>query len=149
MKRLVISLLAALLLAGCGAKPDTEVVWQAELDGGGALTLVNCTVTESETGYWADPNGAGEVTEMLPLLYAEGTPLFTVPAQAREAFAIYFAVPMEGGYHAYAEKLPQIKVDYVVSDSDDGALLCRIDTIYSFMLEVGEQRWLVQCDRDV
>ena len=74
-------------LAGC-AQADTAPVWQAVLPAGGAaVSIANCTVTESTALY---TDAEGETTE-LPLLITEGAPLLCLPEDA--ALTVAFAAP--------------------------------------------------------
>lgn len=133
-------------LAGC-AQADTAPVWQAVLPAGGAaVSIANCTVTESTALY---TDAEGETTE-LPLLITEGAPLLCLPEDA--ALTVAFAAPEEGGgYTAYTESEPIEKADYVPGTAADGSLTYRFDTVYSFLVTVttgeGSDALLLDCRR--
>lgn len=145
MKRLFAVLAALALLAGCAHERDLEPVWQAELANGGRVSLGNCTVSEEAAAFYPEP-GSEPVT--LPLLRAEGVPVFTFTGVAAGDIAIYFAAADGTAYTHYDARLPQIKVDYRLNENADGSVRVRLDTVYGFRIAVGEQQWLVACTRE-
>lgn len=150
MKRLFSLLLTVLMLTGCaaGTGADTEPVWQTELDGGGTLSISGCTVTETEADFWAAEDQPG-IT--LPLLNIEGVPTLTLSDATDVDFATFFlgfVEPYGEGWLHYTARIPVNKLDYVLTEEEDGTLHFRLDTVYNYRLVLGSRQWLLIVSRD-
>ena len=148
MKRLCALLLVCCLLAGCAGvadAADAEPAWQAELAGGGTLTVSGCTVTQTTADYLPAADAA-PVT--LPLLRTEGVPTLTFTGVTEEDIVLDYAEPAGESYIRYEAKFPIDKLDYVFTRGEDGTLTYRLDTVYSYCLTVGEEQWLLSVHRE-
>lgn len=147
MKRLFALLLALLVLAGCsaGAGADLEPVWQTELAGGGTLSISGCTVTETEADFWPAQDQA---CTTLPLLEIEGVPTLTLSGVLEADIAMAYVEPYGDGWLHYEPRIPVEKLDYILTQEEDGTLRYRLDTVYNYRLTVGNEQWLLIVSRD-
>lgn len=145
MKRLFALVLLLAVLAGCAGERSTDPVWQTGLNGGGTFAVSGCTVREDHADYTAPQSEPVS----LPLLFLEGIPTLSFTGVAEQDVLLQYAEPQEDAYVYYPYKVPEDKLDYILTRGGDGALHYRIDTVYSYCLTVGEEQWLLVCSRDI
>jgi len=153
-KRLGILLLAVLLLCACARQPDLTAVWQGTLPNTGAeLSLANCTVTEETNQFVEDPYSQEEWREMPTLRAREKAPVLTISGAEPDEVTVHFSEAVDILYFLYTRKEPAEKLDYIFTQTADGALQYQFDTVYNYLITVktqkGEDTFLLICDREV
>ena len=146
MRKIALLFCLVLALAGCQRAKESAPVWTAELDGGGTAVLSGCTLLSEETAVYTPK---GEVTgQTLPMLRVEGLPVLTVTGMEPEQVEVQFAC--WAGENAYTDErnLTLPKVDYRLTEQEDGSFVILLDTVYNFRIRLGEQSWILICYRE-
>lgn len=143
-----------LVLAGCGpAAVDTTPVWQQTLPQTGVqLVLSNCTLLSDEpVDYTTDRDSGDEWTER-PALQTEGVPVVTLYGVEPEQVELRYVENIDYLYLYYDKMMPQIDLDYILTEQDDGGLQYRLDTVYNFEFVIttgqGTDTMIVTCSRE-
>ena len=131
-------LLSLALLTGCARTPDMTPVWQETLPGSGAkATLSNCTLQdEREVDYIYSREDQDWKTR--PALFTTTSPVLTLTGADL--------------YLGYDRVMPQPKLDYIFTETADGALQYQLDTVYNYEFiittETGTDDFLVICEQE-
>lgn len=156
MKRQFFLHLAALLLplcllAGCARTPDLTPVWQDTLPGSGAgITLANCTLIENtEVDYIFSRDDQDWKTRLL--LITTPSPVLTLTGVTADQVELRFAEQIDKLYLGYDKVLPQEKLDYIFTETADGALQYQLDTITAYEVivttDAGTDDFLILCQQ--
>ena len=145
--------LGLLLLAGCAQAVDTTPVWQQTLPATGAeMELSNCTLLSEEPVPYAMGREHGNDWQDRPALEVEGVPVVTLRGVEAEDVELRFAENIAGLYLYYDKMMPQVDLDYIVTELPDGSLQYRLDTVYNFEFVLttpdGSDTMLVICRRE-
>ena len=78
----------------------------------------------------------------------EGIPALTVTGVDPEQVEVQFAC--WEGENAYTDErnLTLPKVDYRLTEQEDGSFVILLDTVYNFRIRLGEQSWILICYRE-
>lgn len=146
MRKIALLFCLVLALAGCQQSVESAPVWTAELADGGTAVLSGCTLLSEETAVYT-PKGDTE-GQTLQLLKVEGIPALTVTGMEPEQVEVQFAC--WAGENAYTDErnLTLPKVDYRLTEQEDGSLVILLDTVYNFRIRLGEQSWILICYRE-
>ena len=150
-RHLAALLLPLCLLAGCARTPDLTPVWQDTLPGSGAgITLANCTLIDN-----ADANYVfsreDKTWQTRPALYTTPSPVLTLTGVTADQVELRFAEQIADLYLWYDKVLPQEKLDYIFTETADGALQYQLDTITAYELivttDAGTDDFLILCQQ--
>ena len=146
MRKIALLFCLVLALAGCQQSVESAPVWTAELADGGTAVLSGCTLLSEETAVYT-PKGGTE-GQTLQLLKVEGIPALTVTGVDPEQVEVQFAC--WAGENAYTDErnLTLPKVDYRLTEQEDGSFVILLDTVYNFRIRLGEQSWILICYRE-
>ena len=146
MRKIALMFFLVLALAGCQRAGESAPVWTAELADGGTAMLSGCTLLSEETAVYT-PKGDTE-GQTLPMLRLEGIPTVTVTGVEPEQVDVQFA--RWAGENTYTDERNQTlpKVDYRLTEREDGSLVIILDTVYDFRVQIGEQNWILICYRE-
>lgn len=154
MKRIFCLLPAALLLAGCtAAAVDTTPVWQQVLPNTGVeLVLSNCTLLSDEPVDYTTDRDSGDPWTLRPALQTEGVPVVTLYGAGPDQVELRYVENIDHLYLYYDKMMPQVDLDYIVTEQPDGGLQYRLDTVYNFEFVVttgqGTDTMIVTCRRE-
>ena len=145
--------LGLLLLAGCVQPVDTTPVWQQTLPATGVeMELSNCTLLSEEPVPYVRSRDADETWQERPALEVEGVPVVTLHGVQAEDVELRFAENIAELYLYYDKMMPQVDLDYILTELPDGSLQYRLDTVYNFEFVVttpdGSDTMLVICHRE-
>lgn len=145
-------LLPLALLTGCARTPDMTPVWQEKLPGSGAqATLANCTLQdEEEVDYIYDRDD--QEWKKRPALFTTASPVLTLTGVTADQVELRFAEQIADLYLGYDRVMPQPKLDYIFTETEDGALQYQLDTVYNYEFiittEAGTDDFLVICQQE-
>ncbi len=155
MKKMLALLPAGLLaLAGCASAPvDTTPVWQQTLPQTGVqMELSNCTLLSDEPVDYTTDRDSGDPWTERPALQTEGVPVVTLYGVEPEQVELRYVENIDYLYLYYDKMMPQIDLDYILTELDGGGLQYRLDTVYNFEFvvttEKGTDTMIVTCSRD-
>ena len=145
-------LLPLALLTGCARTPDMTPVWQETLPGSGAeASLSNCTLLdETEVNYIY--RREDQEWKKRPALFTTTSPVLTLTGVTADQVELRFSEQIADLYLGYDRVMPQPKLDYIFTESADGALQYQLDTVYNYEFiittETGTDDFLVVCQQD-
>ena len=145
-------LLPLALLTGCARTPDMTPVWQETLPGSGAeATLSNCTLLdETEVNYIY--RREDQEWKKRPALFTTVSPVLTLTGVTADQVELRFSEQIADLYLGYDRVMPQPKLDYIFTESADGALQYQLDTVYNYEFiittDAGTDDFLVICQQD-
>lgn len=143
-----------LLLAGCTSQNvDTTPVWQQALPQTGVqMEVSNCTLENSGPVYYAMDRVDTDYWTEKTAVQVEGVPVVTLYGVDPEEVELRFVENVSYLYIYYDKVMPQPDLDYVLTETDDGALQYRLDTVYNYEFvittEQGTDSMMVICHRD-
>ena len=138
-------LLPLALLAGCARTPDMTPVWQKTLPGSGAkATLSNCTLRdETEVDYIYSREDQN--WKKYPALFTTPSPVLTLTGVTADQVELRFSEQID-------RVMPQPKLDYIFTETADGALQYQLDTVYNYEFivttETGTDDFLIICEQE-
>ncbi len=149
MKKILPTIVLALLLCACVGGGGKAVVWQEVLPQSDVeLSVSGCELEAGDTLY-TPPDSDAPVSVLL--LRADDIALLTLDGDAEMQIA--FASPKEDGYGLYTKTTPIEKVDYVPLTGEEGQQQYRFDTAYCFVVtvttEAGTDTLILDCRREV
>lgn len=145
-------LLSLALLAGCARTPDLTPVWQKTLPGSGAgATLANCTLLdETEVDYIYERSD--QDWKKRPALVTTPNPVLTLTGVTEDQVELRFSEQIADLYLGYDRVTPQPKLDYIFTETEEGALQYQLDTLYNYEFiittEQGTDDFLVICRQE-
>ncbi|MCI6385669.1 MAG: hypothetical protein SPH66_06205 [Gemmiger sp.] len=145
-------LLPLALLAGCARTPDMTPVWQKTLPGSGAkATLSNCTLRdETEVDYIYSREDQN--WKKYPALFTTPSPVLTLTGVTADQVELRFSEQIADLYLGYDRVMPQPKLDYIFTETADGALQYQLDTVYNYEFivttETGTDDFLIICEQE-
>lgn len=155
MKRMLCLVpLCLAVLAGCSqAKVDTTPVWSQQLPHTGVeMELSNCELQGTEAVDYTLDRDSTDPWSKKPALQTKGIPVVTLRGVTEEEVQLRFVENIDTLYLYYDKMMPQEKLDYIVTELDDGSLQYRLDTVYNFEFVVttqdGIDTMIVTCQRD-
>ena len=155
MKKMLALLPAGLLaLVGCASAPvDTTPVWQQRLPQTVVqMELSNCRLLSDEPVDYTTDRDSGDPWTERPALQTEGVPVVTLYGVEPEQVELRYVENIDYLYLYYDKMMPQIDLDYILTELDGGGLQYRLDTVYNFEFvvttEKGTDTMIVTCSRD-
>lgn len=148
---LLLALCPSVLLAGCAKTPDLTPVWQQTLPGTGAqLTLANAALNQTqEVDYINDRSD--QDWKKRPALFTTPSPVITLTGVDADQVELRFSEQIADLYLGYDKVMPQPKLDYIFTETADGALQYQLDTIYNYEFiittDTGTDDFLVVCQQ--
>ncbi len=142
------------LLAACAPPLEaTAPVWQQELPNTGVyMEVSNCTVLSDEPAHYALSREDADNLQDHPALQVEGAPVVTLRGVDPDEVELRFSENIADLYLYYDKVLPQIKLDYLFAEGEDGTLQYRLDTVYNYEFVIttpeGSDSMLVICYRE-
>lgn len=153
-KQSVLLLFCLLALSGCAAKTAAgEPVWEGKLPQTGVqMTLAGCTLVSEEPVYYATDRLDTEYWVEKPALQTEGIPFVTLQGVEPQQVELRFVENIDYLYLYYDKVMPQPELDYILTQTSDGSLQYRLDTVYNYEFVVttedGTDTMIVTCHRD-
>ena len=145
-------LLPLALLTGCARTPDMTPVWQKTLPGSGAeASLSNCTLRdETEVNYIYSREDQN--WKKYPALFTTPSPVLTLTGVTADQVELRFSEQIADLYLGYDSVMPQPKLDYIFTETADGALQYQLDTVYNYELivttDAGLDDFLIICEQE-
>lgn len=146
--------LCLVVLGGCAATTvDTTPVWSEQLpETGVTMDLSNCELLSTDPVDYTWDSDSGDPWIKKPALQTKGVPVVTLRGVSAEDVELRFVENIDTLYVYYDKMMPQIKLDYICTEQQDGSLQYRLDTVYNFEFVVttqeGTDTMIVVCQRD-
>lgn len=138
------ALLAVVLLTGCATQATENMtpVWQTDLPNTGVhMEVSNAELLSADPVYYAPTREDAFYgrMELIPAVQADGAPTVTFYGVTADEVNLIYKESIGDLYVDYDLMLPQIKLDYVETETADGVSY-RLDTAYNFEFTVTTQQ---------
>ncbi|EFB76725.1 hypothetical protein SUBVAR_05105 [Subdoligranulum variabile DSM 15176] len=153
-KYLCLAPLCLVAFTGCSqAEVDTTPVWSQQLPQTGVrMELSNCELLGTEAVDYTLDRDSRDPWVKKPALQTKGIPVVTLQGASQDEVELRFVENIDTLYLYYDKMMPQVDLDYIVTELDDGSLQYRLDTVYNFEFVVttenGTDTMIVTCQRD-
>lgn len=141
------------VLAGCAASVDTTPVWEQQLPVTGVeLELSNCTLLGEDPVYYILDRDSGEDWQEKSALQTEGVPVVTLRGVEPDQVELRFVENIDYLYLYYDKVMPQVDLDYILTQPEEGTLQYRLDTVYNYEFVIttpaGTDTMILTCSRE-
>ena len=146
--------LCLLVLGGCASAPvDTTPVWSEQLpETGVQMELSNCELLGEEPVYYTLDRDSTEKWREKPALQTKGVPVVTLWGVTEDEVELRYVENIDTLYLYYDRVMPQHDLDYIKTETADGGLQYRLDTVYNFEFVIttpdGTDTMIITCERD-
>lgn len=146
--------LCLLVLGGCASsRVDTTPVWSQQLpETGVQMELSNCDFLGEEPVYYTLDRDSTEKWSEKPALQTSGVPVVTLRGVTEDEVELRFVENIDTLYLYYDKVMPQPNLDYIETETADGSLQYRLDTVYNFEFVIttpdGTDTMILTCQRD-